>query len=198
MKTFTVFGEKVVKGIDVPIEPNMELFGIPLGQAFTQVLENEEGIATFHQLDVHMNGENPERLIRESHYNDRRALVCLMLQPGKGGDVKLTSDCFTEVFDEKARRVIRKVMPLEQAVGVKYLGDFLKEDSYRYLISLEPGAHFRVLRTGVLPTGEPAEIVIKWHGGWNPKATNMKQVPEEFYRQRANMRNWRLEVRTIR
>lgn len=198
MKTFTVFGKKVVKGIEVTIEPNMELFGIPLGQTFTQALENEKGTVTLHQLDVHMNNENPERLIREAHSNDRRALVCLVLHPGKGGDVKLTSDCFTEVFDEKARRVLRKIMPLEQAVGVKYLGDFLKEDNHKYLISLEPGARFRALRTGTLPAGEPQELVIKWHGGWNPKATDLKQVPEEFYRQRANIRNWRIEVRAIR
>lgn len=199
MKTFTILGvNEVVKGIDVTINEDMKVFGIPLGQAFTQLLEEESGIASLHQVDIYMDGENPERIIREPQVNDRRALLAVMLSAGKGGDVLLTSDCFQEVFDEKAKRVVRKLLPIEQAVGVKDMGSYAEEGTTRYLLALEPGARFRALRTGTLPAGEPQELVIKWHGGWNPKATDLKQVPEEFYRQRANIRNWRIEVRAIR
>lgn len=194
MKTFTIT-DRASKGIVLVQGANF--LGVPVGQGLQKEIEREwrqsgrqgevpPGMlmlahAVDHVAKCDETGQILEqRLVREAHPGDRRALVAVDTDPGIGGEIHLYSNLLREKWDERHRRVVRYALPLEEAVGVDLLST-VEGERKKFLLALEPGAGFRIVRTGKL--AGPPELVVSWHGRWRPSDNPSDMV------------NWKLEVR---
>lgn len=196
MKTFTV-RETASKGIlfEYDRELPSAIFGIPVGQSILHQLEKVERprvASLLHFVDVAEN-DGERRVVLEQRKNDRRALVLVQTMPGAHGAVGLFSNTLREYMG-KDHRVKRELMPLSEAVGVTLVADLLADEDHgpEFLVAMEPGASFRIVRTGNLRTGQkgrgaPPELVVMWNGRWEH---GVEEDPEK----RQNMKNWSLRV----
>lgn len=186
MKTFKITEGAVVKGIDVRTGPDMRLFGIPLGQGLHKELESvpEGKPARLHFLDIveeELAGEIvPTRAVL-GHHKDRRALVLLDMP----GIVSLASDIPRDVLNEKTGRVQRIFNPpISEAVGVQVLASGEADDGPRFLVRMQPGSAFKILRRRGVPRG----FSLRWEGDWKfMNFTSIKEVED--------MTNWRMRLR---
>lgn len=176
MKTFTVT-EAGRKGISFKYKkggPN-EMFGIPVGQSITKDCEAtglDEVETLLHRIDLAQDNDKL-RVVKEQNPNDRIALVLVQTAPGVGGALKLFANTVKETFDEKKRRVVRDAMPIEEAAGIEIIAEKPAEgeSSAEYLMAMQPGASFRITRTGKLFQAAP-EIVVLWNGRWDYRVEN--------------------------
>lgn len=186
MKTFTV-REKATKGIDFHFHkegPPNEIFGIPVGQALLKEFHDlnvPEARATLDWLDVVQDGDKL-RIIKEQNMRDRRALVVVETAGGLGGTVKLYANTMSEEVDEKTHRVVRKANAFPPP-GVELIAERQSSVGPEFLVSMLPGASFRIVRSGKLPKDAAPELVVLWNGRWD---FNAARDP----RRRTDMKNW--------
>lgn len=199
MKVFTVTETgNVIKGVFVRKSSYMTLFGIPLGQGIHKDMEgDDDGAPSFlHSLDIVERTEPdgyvlPVRVVSEANRRDRRALIVIDLPAGEGGETTLTSNEARSRWDENAQRVVRDVLPIEEAVGVSVFAEANSDNGKRFLVGMMPGASLRINRTGKLH-GEPPIMTLVWDARHNPSAVHKgAQTEEEFIAARANVKkNW--------
>lgn len=189
MKTFTVM-EEAEKGIKFRYSkegPN-DIYGIPVGQGILKQFQDtglEEVEALLHWVDVLADGDK-QRVVKEQHQRDRRAIVAVETCPGVGGAVKLYANTSREWEDEKKQRVMKEPNPFPPP-GITVLAE--RDSSLgnkEYLLLMVPGASFRIVRSGRL-NGAPPELVVVWNGRWREPQAYM---PEH----RTSMANWELKV----
>ena len=189
------------KGIGVAVSKSMTLFGIHLGQGLHKDTENltEGTTARLHNLDVveSKQGDDivPSRVVQEANFRDHRALICIDLDAGEGGEVEVLANWRKEARDQKTGRIIRVPVPIEEALGVTVLATGACDTGQRFLLSVDPGASFKVMLGGRLGRGEPREFVCEWHGHWDRWASDDRQPIEELVKRRADMANWGLKIR---
>lgn len=164
MKTFTVT-EKPGVGFRVNKADAMSLFSIPMGQGIEKALEGAPEGATVLLTNLDLAGEGEEmRFTREIDRGDVTALVAVETAAGVGG----TTALFSNVVEErlKGRRVERVARPIEYALGVKVIRTVTTDEGTSYLVSMAPGASFKIMRTGSLEGGDP-ELVVLWNGRYD-------------------------------
>lgn len=184
MKTFTVT-ETIHKGIR--LVKGQELAGIQIGQGITKSLEDlpEGTVLMLHNLDL-VNADNQmPRLVRELNPRDRAALVSVEVACGESGSTKLYANTVSEKWDETKKRVIREARPIEEAVGVTVHCSSMSDSGLQYLISMQPGSSFRVVRSGDLQGAAP-ELVVLWNGRWDERAIQQGG--------RSNTANWGMNL----
>jgi hypothetical protein len=189
------------KGISVAVSKKMTMFGVPLGQGLHKETEQypEGAVLRLHNLDVveTTQGEEilPSRIVREANLRDVRALLLVDLDAGDGGEIDLFANWKREVRDPKARRIVRVPVGIEEALGVTLLATGDSDKGRRFLLSMEPGASFKLVRGGRVGPGEPHEFIVDWQGRWDQWANDDRQPQEELVRRRADISNWKLMVR---
>lgn len=187
MKTFTI-REQAHKGISLTYqqEGTNELLGIPLGQGILKemddALEEDQPTTIWNMLDVVPDAANLKdgvpmlRLIKEQNIRDKRALIYVETAPGVGGTVKLFANTPNESYSEEKKRVIRENNPFP-SVGAELLAQKDGVCGPEFLVSLLPGASFKIVRSGNLTDtsrtskGRPSpEMVVVWNGHWDHRA----------------------------
>lgn len=192
MKTFTIKGTEVTKGIDVMATAEMQIVGIPLGQGLHKSLSNQAygTVLRLHNLDVISDPQDPQgapgRIVKEVNRRDPRALLLI-----EAGLTSLLANWRRERLINN--RVVREDVAITEAVGVEVLADYEDENGTQWLVALAPGASLRVKREGIINKGDFESLVVEWHGGWSPKATDDSRP--DFLECRSDMRNWNLKVR---
>ncbi len=115
-----------------------------------------------------------DRIVPEADIQDRRAVVLVQTAPGLGGELHLFGNTVVERLDGLGQ-VWRDPAPFPP-VGVRTAFEF--EEDYgvrshlwckRWLVIMQPGASFRIRRSGQL-NGAPPELVVTWTGWWSPTA----------------------------
>lgn len=190
MKTFTI-SERARKGIEISFTKGGDnrLFGIPIGQGLMKPFEDsglQEATVIVDNCDF---DDNVTRVLREQHWRDNRALCLVETSSGPGGEVKLYANIPAERIE--GGRVRRLARPIEEAVGVEVIADRDTDMGKEYLVSLLPGASFKICRTGKL-MGAPAELVVLWKGRW--EYDRDIQAAEAGATQEERMKFWYLDV----
>lgn len=189
MKTFTV-REKATKGIDFRFmkEGPHEILGVPIGQGFLKEFNDtghDELVAMLHWFDVVPDGDK-KRIVKEQNNRDRRALVLVETAPGVGGSVKLFANTVREEINEKTQRVQREANDFPPP-GVELIAQRDGIVGPEFLISMLPGASFRISRSGKLPSDAVPELVVLWNGRWDHHAAQDRN-------RRGNMKHWGLSL----
>jgi len=205
MKTFTV-RERATKGIELNFRKNAtsSVCGVSLGSKMLARLSKagvQEAKTVLHWLDVEEENEDL-RLVPEENIKDRRALVLVETVPGLGGSIWLTSNDVISKVDASTERVIRESPPKTPNTGVQVLAQAASDtigSGVHFLVSMLPGASFKIVRTGNLE-GAPSEIVVSWSGKWDYKgymaelARQQQEIQEGRYPDDLSMQYWGLAV----
>lgn len=101
------------------------------------------------------------KLLRESSAGDNRALVNVRVPTGLSGTIRFTANS----YDEELRqgRVERVYRSFDAAIGITIVMSVDTGPWPDMLLTMEPGASFRILRTGDLD-GRPPEMIVTWNG----------------------------------
>lgn len=130
-----------------------------IGQGVKYLLRKERIlVARLHNLDI-----AEDRIIFERYREDERALVLVETAPGVGGVMQLMADTVQERWSEDNKRVTRQSRRIEEAVGVEVCSTYSTDLGEAYLVSMWPGASFRILRSGALE-GAPPGLRVSWSG----------------------------------
>lgn len=110
----------------------------------------------FTRLDV-----AGDELIPEQDVRDRRALLLVETVPGGGGHISITANNVIETVDRTGwvTRVPGPFPPPGITVNAS------KPEAYSHLLTLLPGASFRIKRSGKLE-GAPHTLVVQWQPSW--------------------------------
>jgi len=171
MKTFTIT-DRAARGITMTSGHTMFLLGVEVGQGVGKDVAERTGgrlgvRVAIDELDL-ASRESESRLVREANARDRRALVAVETVAGEGGSTALYSNLIQETLDQKRRRVIRTARPLADAAGITVIAEAITDTGPNWLLALEPGASFRIVRSGDLGDAPP-ELVVLWNGRWDER-----------------------------
>ena len=132
---------------------------IPLGEGMLKLLAGVEGGVVVKTADIVTGIDGSQRIVREGHYRDRRALVFLTCPDGC--QLKLMANTVDEIIAyEQVRRVPRDI---STSVGVT----IRHKDETSVLIELLPRASFRLSYEGRRPAGVPPQAVVLWSGRYD-------------------------------
>jgi hypothetical protein len=153
MKLFTITGMKVSEGI------HSNNINIPFVDGMLKLLAGIENGVVVKTADITTLKDGTQRIVREGHYNDRRALVFLTCPADC--QLRFMANTIDEVIENGlVRRVPRGI---GQSVGVSVL----RQDETGVLVELLPRASFRLSYEGHRPTGVPPQAVVLWSGRYS-------------------------------